>query len=646
MSYEVLDSSNIIGVIKQLKPKYLFLDVFDTLIFRKNHPEDVKKLAAQLLVNRLKLDLNWEDLYSFRNISEAELCRQNQKAGHDLEFHFEQLIERIYCYLAKKVERLDLLVNSSGFTNLMLDCELQAEKSTQYSDPNILELITECGAAGIKIYFVSDIYFSKYMLETVLGWHVKDLSSITVYVSSEYLRTKRTGNLYSLILGSEGIDSAEIVMVGDNKESDYNQALKKDIKALHLDRRQQYNFYSGQSKKFGQPNHIERELDTLFSDSRHTLFPEFALTLYSFISKLYYQLSNNCIKEVLFLSREGYFLKILFDQFQKTHAFQNINTHYFKVSRRSTCIASLNNLAIEHFNSILNQYAFTSIDEFLKTLSFEEEERNLIAANLNIYTKARNKNLRSNISFNRLINLDAFRNLYEEKRIKQKRLFQNYLDTMQLSDAKSLTMIDVGWKGTIQDHIYKILDHQYICNGYYAGYIQTSRNSNTLRNNKTGLLFSRYQGSFSKYYPLYSNNLPIFEILLSANHGAVERYEEKDGKVFTVEFWSKEDEALYRDTIAPIQDNFLVLIEQISKILSNVPVSENYLDYITAKYHRRLIEAPTTAEKEFFKQIWHTENFGVFEKTTFRNPYYFNNFKKIARDFYYCLLKLKGYLIK
>ena len=100
-----------------------------------------------------------------------------------------------------------------------------------------------------------------------------------------------------------------------------------------------------------------------------------ALILTLFVKLLHQELTLKSVKEIHFFSREGQLLKTLFDLYQKQMCFKGslkINSHYLKVSRRSTFLPSLRKLEQEKFDVLFRQYRKITIADFLRSLNLED----------------------------------------------------------------------------------------------------------------------------------------------------------------------------------------------------------------------------------------------------------------------------------
>ena len=596
----------------------LLFDIFDTIILRKVHPEYVKKIFSRKLKEYYLIDINSEELYQYRFDIEASLCRENEKNGFDLEFRFEDFCEKIY----KKLQAEKLFKNDIVYDDFLKKCkkfEIESELLTQKVDPEIIKIVKYAYEKNIPVYALSDFYLSKEMLEILFQKHNIREFFTDLFVSSEYLIAKRSGRLYEKVLTEQFSQSQNIVMIGDNAHSDYEMAKRYSIDAFLIDRTKQRDFYQSYEsdvlpvKKFHQK--IESIINDSYESASPVFFKEMAFTLYYFIYRLYLEALSTGKKDIFFLSREGEFLKKLFDTFLKVNNIENIRSHYLIVSRKSTFIASLKALDQENFETLFRQYRKMSVQTFLKSLNFTQAEIDLLAKNKKWNLDAVQEDLPTSDTFSLLLEDHDFQNMYENKRSTQKAYLKCYINSFGADiDSEGLTLVDAGWKGTIQDHIFKLFDEKVAVNGYYLGLV-TDLLPNE-RNFKKGLVFDYKHAD--RYNKVFEENMAIFEVLLGASHGSADHYTKNDtGQCLPVTHQEKEEAVIFEEIVSPLQEVIFTIFQKIAQafMLSHVSVLDMREE--VAKIHARMIYDPTKEEIAFFRQLYHFENFGVFEFSTF-----------------------------
>ncbi len=617
---------NDLSKLHQKHIKYAFFDIFDTIVSRKVQPEFTKKIWANHLVKRLNISINMTQLYKLRGEIEQKLGEENYNKGNDWEFTYDSLLERLY-------NELKIKINKEEFKKIATDIEVEVESNVQIPDEEIINEIKKLKKDGKKVYCLSDMYLSKKMIiEIFSNLGIIDLFD-EIFVSCEYLKSKRQGNLYKIILEQLNIQPSDCVMTGDNKTADYDNAINNGLEAIHLDRKDKYDYYSEYLEKNNEKN-IELkflELSKINCDQ----FEHLAFPLYNFTDKLYHYLRKNNYEEVFFLSREGEFLKKLFDLYQQYIYSKKINTHYLIVSRKATYLPSLKKLEEENFESLLLQYRDTSINELLKSLNILNDDKKLIldsfyndckkydGSKLNEKdSKAYKALLDRNYDYkiiklykSELLKLlkknKEFKRIYEAQRKEQHELFHKYIE--EKTTNKRICVVDVGWNGSIQNNIQNILGDEYEVNGCLFGFINRTKEKVSY---KKGIIFENYP-KYSKNYGLYNENLTMFEIILGASHGSADKYILKNGKVEATTFAKEEEKYMYENIVSKIQTKMLDINKELNILLTNGFYNNTIIEKRINKLHFEMVYNPNKTQLEFFNNLYHYDNFGVFEFAEF-----------------------------
>lgn len=632
--------------------KNIFFDIFDTIVSRTVQPEYTKKIWANHIVKRCKLNISMIDLYQKRNRLEASIGEKNANEGHDWEFCYQDLLTELY-------QEIETDISLEEFSKIATEIEVEIESNVQKVDDKVLKEIKRAKKEGKKIYCISDMYLSKEMITEIFN-NLEILEYFDdIFISCEYLKNKKSGELYSIVLKKLKAKPEECIMIGDNEHSDFTMPKEKGMEALHLDRSKNYKKY----EKFEQENTPELTLEKVekLTEKNSDNFENIIFSLYNFTEKLYYQLLDDGLDEVFFLSREGEYLKKLFDEFQKNIYGKKLKTNYLLVSRKATYLPSLKSLDKEDFAGLLQQYSYINLKEFLASLNFSKED---IQSILDSYRKDCQKiiekeelNENEEREMKEIIdgNYDqkiiylyesklliflkenkTFKEIYEQNRTEQNELFKKYIHSM--TKEKRICVVDVGWNGSIQDNIANILGSEYTVTGYLLGLVTREDPKKVAKlNNKQGLIFTNVP-EVSKNFDLYAENRSVYEILLGASHGSANRYVEKGSKVEVLTFEKKEEKDIYKNVISKIQDTMMETFKELLKIIPNGYYDNKKLEKIFNRAHFKMLFLPNEEQLKFYNKIYHYENFGVFEFTEF-------NLKKKLSIKYYLKENLK-YFIK
>lgn len=598
-------------------------DYFDTIVSRRVAPEDVKRLWAQRLAAICGANAN--QIYEARARIETTLCLKHASAEHDNEFNVLACYETLWTELGDAAQSLD----KQRFVELAGEIEINLECVSQSVDPDVVAALRAIRAAGRTVYLISDFYLPVLLFRRMLVYHGIDDLFDRVLVSADDLKTKRSGRRYRDLLAELPCPPGRACMIGDNTEADGVQPAAHGIPALLLARDAQHGRYAIWSQAFGDHAQLDQQISAVL---RHAGIPfaEMALTLYCFIQRLHTRLTRDGVRDVFFLAREGQFLKILFDEYQQSHIVVpdlRIRSHYFLASRRSTFLPSLAPLGAEQFPMLFRQYTTLSANEFLLNLDMQDLADQL-ARELSQYDfAARLEEFPKSRLFKDLLGQPLFQREYESRRRAAHEGLAAYLRSFSLeaAGAESLALVDVGWKGTIQDNLFRALSHHAgsglpsRIDGYYLGLV--SHGAASTHNTKTGLLFDvEHKGQ--RGYAVFNENRSLFESVLGADHGSAQRYLPADnGKPTSVLCSDFEERKLFEHVIGPMQARLLSVFKGLDALLAVRGGDDDWLMRATQQHHMRMVFEPTQAEMDWFSGIYHIENFGVFERSDYaRTP--------------------------
>lgn len=186
-------------------------DIFDTLLVRPAlEPRDILHLVAH------KVDAQYGvDFIAMRYHAEAELGNPHATI-HD-----------IYRHMAKKHGL------SAQAAAALMEEEIRCERTLLSPRRNVAELYAEAVRLGKRIIAVSDMYLPADVLRDILQKNNFDAIA-KIYVSSEYKARKSDGTLYDVVIAEENVPPSAILHIGDNFQSDYANAIKKHIPAVHI----------------------------------------------------------------------------------------------------------------------------------------------------------------------------------------------------------------------------------------------------------------------------------------------------------------------------------------------------------------------------------------------------------------------------
>lgn len=582
---------------------WVFFDFFDTLILRRCHPDEIKMQWANLVSEELQFQISSLDIYKIRISAEKRLSEKFNGLVK-MECKYKDLCKEIFLRLCIIKEKIifKLWENDNDFYDFSYKAEVNIEIINQYINEKTVKKMCALKRQGYYIGIISDFYlpldaFIKFVDYFELSNYIDK-----IYVSSEVGIRKESGDLYAYVLSDIFEKANECIMIGDNYHSDYLVPKKLGFNCLWIKKEN--------SIKLMNEKNIENRLNMLSNRSKKNTYNNYAFSLYLFISELYKNLVKDEIGKVTFLAREGQFLKELFELYLEINKANEIESQYAYVSRLSTFVPGLKCIKEEKFENLFYQYKDLSIYSFLFSVGFEKEDITQLSLLfkkdykkiiINFSTSSEFEELKSNIEFCKT---------YNKVRKKQKENFQIYFKDFLIEKCNkpAISVVDVGWKGTIQDNIFNFYKGQMEISGYYLG-INNCRNIDSY-NRKKGLLFSEYP-FHSNGFDLWSYDKSFYEKILYASHASTRGYTVKNDKVQPqLENYNSEEETY--QFLRSYQIELINIFIKINDIFKNTCYSPSDLEPVFRKIHLQTI--CTNNKKTFQMQKYliekHYQNFG------------------------------------
>lgn len=539
---------NILDYCKEHNVEYLFLDFFGTIVQRNCTPEEVKILWAKNLALKLNYAVAETTLFLLRKKAEQAVISRAE-AG---EFNYHDLCDEIYRRLIDLDKSFSCKYSKLDFFKIAHAAEIQAELASQSYIGETITLITEAYQRGLHIVVVSDFYLGQEELRIFLQREDVYNKVERIFVSSDCKTSKHLGGLYGYVCEKMNIAPSQCVMVGDNQKSDIQMAGNWGIEAFRLD--------SSEGKD--QRKELVTQLKQIAkSDVSGILgYSNYCFLLYLYAERLYKELIREKIQDIYFLSREGEFLKKVFDLYLEKHRDATIHTHYLYVSRKATYPAALAPLGVEQF-ALLRKYPQLSVSDFLENIGMASVSEQLQMGQTEICKPI--QDFFNSSTFLDLCAREDFQQLYESSRIRYRNLFRRYCAQEGITSGHTVAIADVGWNGTMQDNICNSLENL-DCVGYYIGIINSALIAGDRR--KIGLIFAQNPIN-SRDMDLWQYDHVFLERLLWASHGATDHYQENgEHKVIPVLKEYVSEEKNY-ERIMPVQQ---VILQKISQLCDRV----------------------------------------------------------------------------
>ncbi|MBJ7882704.1 HAD family hydrolase [Gelidibacter salicanalis] len=558
--------------LQEKKVEVLFTDYYDTLVHRRVHPNQVLRICSKILIKELGLIASIDDLYFTLKDAVNHLVEKLKIDRNELAY--KKLIDEVFT----RLNNANIVDDSQKhvFATLFEKAQLKAEQSVQYLNKNTVQIIQDFKNEGGKVYLVSDFYGPSSLFNALLKHHNIDHLFDAIYISSDVGKSKHKGSIYQFILSDLAVEPHKVLMIGDNLRSDSIHAEKAGLHSFLMPHKN--HLRKNKMNSFGSDgNQLRNCVSDIYdycNQKDNLPYTEYVIYYHFFVERLYKICKVQGIDSLFFLSREGLFLKRLFDSYQTFHQIdsdKNIRTHYIKVSRQAALQISLKSIDDEEFSYLRKKYDSMSLNEFFKFLNLKETDKKSIYDTLDVEYDTLELDLFESKQFKKLKKNAHFLKIYEAHCKSNRAVFKEYIQSFgEDIEGDGINVVDIGWGGTMQEAIYKFFDEKVKVTGFYLG-INTiySPNNNTKRH---GLNFS-----ILPYVDYDSNilraNAQQYEQFASASHGTCIEYSKVDGG-YTVEFHDENEKYLYDNYLKEHQDKMFEVHQKLLKNLEMICYSQ------------------------------------------------------------------------
>lgn len=441
--------------------EYISFDVFDTLIKRAVcQPTDVFLIAARQVIKEHFQDIRAEELVEARIRAErkARAC-----IGPDGEVTMELICQ---CFDRKYEDCLQEYLRA----------ELDVERKVCHTNPVMKKVYDWCKENRKKIIIVSDMYLPKdFIMELLKSCGYEDFFS--AFVSSDAGCRKATGQLYEMILRELNILPNQIIHIGDSVKADYLAAKRQSVPAVRIARNPIRTKYT-KIYRMDKVHHtgwkqmrdiIGSYIDPVWDDNYQYGFEIIGPLLYGFCIWLHRKAKEHNINKMFFLARDGYLMQKAYTSIFGDTAIKN---EYLYISRETARKAQI--WVHSDLNDLVSSFApgcYMKIEEFASYINIDRD------AAINAW-KACGMNAKDSFLPDEFLNDQRMMDFYERIRpLAVENSKDNYLKMIVYLDQNQFSgkvaIVDLGWRGTIQNCLQNLIDAdsklQVDMIGYYMG---------------------------------------------------------------------------------------------------------------------------------------------------------------------------------
>ncbi|MGV3278678.1 HAD family hydrolase [Rickettsiales bacterium LUAb2] len=506
--------------------KLISFDIFDTLITRKTAtPKGIFSLIEYELQNNPKykdFPLHLKNNFFNLRLSAEQHVREMNYFQEDISF-----VEIYNCLQNNTKLSIDQL-------ELLKQLELDIEYDNTIAIPENIAKVHDYFNKGYNIILISDMYLSEATIRNLLLKVDQVFANIDIFVSSEYLQTKASGNLFQFVKERLDVSFTEWKHYGDNLHSDVKMPKKLGIAAEHY----RYITLEQYEKNLiaADENNLDNQLQIGISKNirlLNNLNDKAGLgagiagnMLFIYAHWVVEQALLMKLENLYFIARDGYIIKELADIIIKFYNY-NINTHYIYGSRYAWRVLLLDeNAKISDITWGVNKYDTFSVMDFCSHFALQNNTE-FIKLLPNKY-----QNLNRNINENQIKFLKKYidNNLnilqFVQQHVKQtKQIILKYMQQEVDLSNNNFAMVDLRGTGFSFVSLANFLNKLKIFGKFNLFLLE--RPSNSFKNRK-----SLSKENYVNFYTMHNSTLEyyhdVLEALARAPHGQTLYYKQEE----------------------------------------------------------------------------------------------------------------------
>lgn len=468
---------------------FISVDIFDTALIRlTDEPAGVFKRMEKAAEN-----------LGIAGFKEKRIAAQNAAEGiYGVRTGLSQIYETFASMFSVKKEVLKELEKA----------EIDMEIRCTIANRAIIKLLHDCKKSGKTAVFISDMYLPSAVLKKMLG-----KQGITgyeeIFVSNEAGRSKADGSIFKAVHQKYKSRCKKFLHIGDMPRPDGLNPVKSGCFSSLLlpvcgqgayEKIVHYRMKSGEG--------IEYQWG----------FQYLAPALFGFCVWLEKKIKENRIRQTLFFTREGAFLKAFYDIYDPA---DSIHGSVFYVSRRSI-ITALSDIDWEETCKYI-RYTKSTVGEIQDLFCIDREKLMFHASSFGLQESDCISESCQAGEF-----LSSMKELCCSYSAKQRELLDTYIKEKRLSSAAAA--VDIGWRGSMQyylQELFQVLGQDTQLYGFYFGEYE----ADSITGKKQGYLCSHERKA---YIDDAVNASFVLENVLMPDMGTVKRYMERDGRTVPV----------------------------------------------------------------------------------------------------------------
>ncbi len=624
-------AQDVIAVIQSLSRSVdlVTFDVFDTLIGRAIMPPDRTKVPAARTVARfLKahgVHVTVQEALDARNRTERRLREETAQEGHDREIVITDVFR---AWLAEYVGPED----AERGARIALEAELAGEESVCRAMPGMPQALSEAKKLGKRVACMSDMYLTCSHVRSLLDRCGYQGLYDACYLSSEVKRSKHSGRMYDYVREAENVSPARWLHFGDHPVADVQRPKKRGIRAYRFWPREHDRRVDRACRlaKLAQAHEdwLGADLTDTFDGDGASPFPGdvryevgFRIVgpvLANFVHQVLERIKREDISLALFPAREGFVLKSIFDRLKPVVLpDRDVRSEYAFLTRKAIYSASIDHIGVREI-----RIGLWSLEPTIRTLL---KRFNLTPDDFgDVARECRIKSIDYHVGdpfrdheFLQFVRHPKVLDAVREKQRETKRILEKYIDQLGFWDADRAALVDVGWRGTVQDAMtWAFLGHPDWPRlfGYYLAFIGDRPFVRNAVSSYEGLIFHlnldpEGRAPITRY-------VEIFELATRAPHPTTLELREDPDTGEVVPVFQDTDNPNYqreradRDLLTAFQAGIFDSVDAYARLIPFQTADAAEYARIAVQRLDRFLRLPRAEEGRAFARFYHSEDFG------------------------------------
>lgn len=601
-------------------------DVWDTVLRRRCHPDEVKLFTARYFSLKYPaLAGRQADAFALvkeRSRCEADIGERSRQDGFDDEYTLADVLALWVGRVANRPLSPDTV---SRIAAELADVELAQEKNVIYADPRFPALLDRF--KGERRHFVSDFYMSAAQISDLMlaaGCAPALAQGVT---SADVRLNKRSGRLFTALHDEFKLSPDGHLHLGDNDYSDVYSPCRRGASALlyydHAEHAKNQRLHREFSARDGRADFRPDELrisSQVRPDELDELPPDQALfqlgaagapLLAGFALFLAEEALRLGLSRLYFFTREGeFFAKV----YAELAAHNPLGIPFpepvvVEVSRLATFAASLHRFDLREFMRLWNLYSAQSFRAFFVSLDLDPAP---LAPLLQSHRLVLTEVIRQPWQDPRVIALfsdERFTRALAAHSAEKRALLLDYFKSKGLrGDEPQIGIVDIGWRGTIQDNIALALGGGTTVHGFYLGMLPLL---NAQPANVTKTAFGPGRPRDSEEIKRLLDFVSPLEMLCNSEFGTTLRYERRDGAVIAQRERDAREDHVFTSFTRHFQAGVLDAVGAFARSVRTRAISSEELRPLAIESLSLIAHQPPRAVAEAYFNLNHNETFGA-----------------------------------